>query len=81
MIVAYFPWLWWNLSKLVDIDIADPISIGQHKWLIADEFAHSLDPPTRLCIQPGIEQMDSPIFAVCIVDLDLSIAQADSQAA
>ena len=68
-------------EQLVDIEVANAISIGQHKWLVADELADSFDPPAGLGVLTGVEQMDGPVFAIGIVDLDFTITQADGQAA
>ncbi len=66
-------------EQAVDIDITDAIPISEHKWLVPDELSHTLDTPTCLSIQPGIEQMDDPVFAVFIVNFDFSTTKLDGQ--
>src|SRR2546430_17662333 len=67
-------------EQVPQINIADPVTIGDHKSCIVEPRLEALHTPAGKCIRSGIDQMNYPVFAFTGVRLDFAICKIQTDA-
>src|SRR5712691_9750089 len=68
-----------ELDDLLDVDIRNAVAIGHQKCLATDPRREAFDAPTGLRFQPGVHQVDRPVFSVTIMHFQFPRAEMDRQ--
>jgi hypothetical protein len=57
-------------DQRADVDVGDPVAVGQAEGLVAEIVAHAAEPSAGHGLEPGVGEGDAPGLALDPVDLD-----------
>ena len=70
-----------ELDQARDVDVGDAVPVRHEKGAVANPGREALDAPPGLGRDPGVDQVDEPVFPAPLVRLETAGAQVDAEAA
>ena len=66
-------------EQLVEVDVRDAVSPGQHERLVAQERAEALDATAGQGVATGLDQVEAPLLLLVPVALDAPLTEVDGE--
>ena len=66
-----------ELEQLGDVDVRDPVAIGEHERAVVQPRPQPAHAPSRVRIAAGVHEMDPPTLGELLGGTDLPVGEID----